>query len=398
MSETRVEAIVLGAGIAGCALAHHLARRRFGPVVVVDPGTPAAGASGRAAGIVTEQLWDRFDVEVVRESRAEYAALAARWDPSAFTENGFVRWARDPGAARALSDAVDRLRSWGVGVERLDPPALGELFPWGRPDGVLAAAWNRTDAVVTPSAITEVYAELARRAGVDFFLGRPVERVAAETGAWVVSTSAGTVRAPRLVLATGAWTKRIASSLGHPLPLVPYTTQAAVLRPSPPVPSFPSAHDLDRDVYVRPESNGRLLAGDGTRLEEVDPDRVGGGGDERFVTELAESFAALFPSWSEAELVRTWAGVCTSTPDRRPLVGEVPRAPGLYTIAGFNGFGVMRAGGTARRLADLLLADGPAEAERAALRSVDPARFAGRSGPFVPRPGFTLQGGDHPRF
>jgi len=62
------DVVILGAGIAGAALADHLTRRSL-TVTVVDPRTPAAGASGRAAGIVTEQLWNDWDVLVTRESR-----------------------------------------------------------------------------------------------------------------------------------------------------------------------------------------------------------------------------------------------------------------------------------------------------------------------------------------
>src|SRR5208282_571477 len=96
-SELRVaiehlDTVVLGAGIAGCALAYHLAGRHVGAVVVYDPRTPAAGATGRAAGVVTEQLWNEWDVEVARASKNEYAQLAARWDPTAFTANGFARF------------------------------------------------------------------------------------------------------------------------------------------------------------------------------------------------------------------------------------------------------------------------------------------------------------------
>ncbi len=72
MAVDRADTIVLGAGIAGCALAYHLAGRKVGPVVLYDPQTPSAGATGRAAGVVTEQLWNEWDVEVARASKNEY--------------------------------------------------------------------------------------------------------------------------------------------------------------------------------------------------------------------------------------------------------------------------------------------------------------------------------------
>jgi glycine/D-amino acid oxidase-like deaminating enzyme len=394
-----VDVLVLGAGIAGCALAFHLARRSVGPVVVYDPQTPSAGATGRAAGIVTEQLWDRWDVEVVRESKEEYAQLAERYDPSAYSVNGFARWTRNREALPVLESAVERLRSWSVPAAALDLTTLAEKVPWGRFDGVLGAIWSPNDAVVTPSRMAELYAERARELGVDFILGAPASRFAREGDRWELTVSGQTTWARQAVVAAGAWSKKLFASVGHPLPLAPYRTQAAVLRPSTEDRRlFPSVHDIDLDVYVRPEENGRILAGDGTELVEVDPDKYPMAGDEKFVEHLAESFATRWPGWADAELVRAWAGVCIATPDRRPLIGPVPGSPGLFSLTGFNGFGVMRAGGAAARLAGALAVGGGSSHELDRIRPVLPERFAGPPSPFPIRPGFTLEAGPDPRF
>jgi glycine/D-amino acid oxidase-like deaminating enzyme len=76
----------------------------------------------------------------------------------------------------------------------------------------------------------------------------------------------------------------------------------------------------------------------------------------------------------------------------------VPGASGLYTITGFNGFGVMRAGGAAARLAAVLAAGDGSERELEKIRSVLPGRFTGPFAAFPIKPGFTLEGGDDPRF
>jgi glycine/D-amino acid oxidase-like deaminating enzyme len=395
----RCEVLILGAGITGCALAYHLAERAIGPVVVYDPETPAAGATGRAAGIVTDQLWNSWDVEVARDSKAEYAALASRWDPSAYSVNGFVRWTHNPVAEPVLDEALARLHRWNVDVRRMEREELERRVPWGRFDAVTAAIGGTTDGVVTPSTMTEIYAEGARQRGVDLRLGVPFGSLSRSDGRWELSSGGSTLRATRVVVAAGAWSKRLLRDARHPVPLTPYRTQAAVLRPSSPSEElFPSVHDIDLDVYVRPESNGRILAGNGTEKAEADPERFQSGGDERFVTHIAESFAERFPGWADAELVRAWAGVCASTPDRRPLVGPIPGAEGLYVVAGFNGFGVMRAAGVAQRLARVLAGGEGRSAELELLEPVLPGRFTGPVVPFPPRPGFTLEAGDDPRF
>jgi glycine/D-amino acid oxidase-like deaminating enzyme len=394
------DVLILGAGVAGCALAHHLADRGVGSVHVYDPRTPAAGASGRAAGVVTEQLWDRWDVEVTRESHQEYAALCRRWEPSAYRQNGFLRWTANPQALKVLEEARERLRDWGVEVEEPSRLELQRLVPEGRFDDISGALYTPKDACVTPSAITALYAESARRAGVVFDFGQPMQELGRDGSRWKVEASGAVYRARMLVVAAGAWSKRILNDLGRPLPLSPYRTQAALLRPPrATAESFPTVHDIDLDVYLRPEDHGRILGGDGTETNEADPDRFATGGDAKFLEHLASSLGERLPGWADSEVVSSWGGVCTATLDRHPLIGPVPQEEGLFVMTGFNGFGVMRAGGAARRLADLLVAGAESDAGREGLGPAWPGRFLpSDSRSFPPRPGFTLEGGDAPRF
>lgn len=398
MTTTNAEVLILGAGIVGCALAHHLHRRGARGTVVYDPKTPAAGASGRAAGVVTEQLWDRWDVEVTRESHREYAELSRRWDPAAYRQNGFVRFTADPRVVPLLDEARDRLRGWGVQVDEASAADLARWIPAGRFTDVVGGLYGRLDGCVTPSTITTMYAESARQSGAVFDFGQPMRALERTESRWRLETPTGEVRARSLVVTAGAWSKAILAGIGHPMPLAPYRTQAMLLRPpSPSEEPFPTVHDVDVDVYLRPEEKGRLLGGDGTERVEADPDRFVPGGDEAFVAHMAETIAARFPGWGDSEVVSSWAGVCTATPDRHPLVGPVPGAPGLFVATGFNGFGVMRAGGVARRLADVLV-DAPTEEEsRDLLGPAWPGRFHGMEPPFLPKPGFTLEAGDNPR-
>ena len=397
MAVERADALVIGAGISGAAVAYHLARRGLRRVVAFEARTPAAGATGRAAGIVSEQLWDRWDVETVRESKVEYAALAARAAPGAYRQNGFVRWTSDANVARALRDRIAELRRWGVEVRSIEPAELSRLLPAVRTDGLEEIAYAPTDAVVAPSTLAEAYVAEARHLGVEWRLVAPVGEVRSGGGGWFWSDRGTTYTSPVVVVAAGAWSKRLLAASGFPLPLAPYRTQAAVLTVPDGVPeSAPSFDDLDTDIYARPEENGRLLAGDGTERFETDPETFVPMGDPEFVAHLAEGFAERLPGWAEARLIRAWAGVCVATPDRRPLVGPVPGAPGLYTITGFNGFGVMRAGGAASRLVDAIVDGG--EAATARLASVAPARFAGSLPSFTPHDGFTLQAGSDPQF
>ncbi len=394
----RSDVLILGAGIAGCALAEHLVPHRLS-VTVVDPGPRGGGATGRAAGILTEQLWNTWDIEVTREAHLEAARLLKDADYPSYWQNGFVRTSQDPKLSKRLRAAGERLRAAGVKVRDVAYDDLTAIFPEAQFSKKTTGLFSPKDACVTPSALADAYARSAQREGATFLENAGAVRPIHKDGAWRVEVGREIWSAPRLVVAAGAWSKRVLQGIGTPLPLCPYRMQAALLLPEDGASEeFPSIHDMDTDVYVRPETGGRVLAGDGTESTESDPETFVRGGDPEFVAHLAESLAGPFPSWGSAEVVSSWAGVCTATKDRRPLVGPVPGTPGLYVMTGFNGFGVMRSGGVARRFADALKAEANGKPDWASLKPVLPERFPIGETTFEPKPGFTLEEGDGPFF
>jgi sarcosine oxidase, subunit beta len=394
----RFGTIVLGAGIAGCSLAYHLSRDSpTSEILVIDPRGIAGGATGRGAGVMTEQLWDPWDILLVRDSLDIYRGLATADDPSLFRPAGFLRWSHRPEHRARIEEASQRLRGWGVEATLVDAPRMSELLPEGQfgPDSV--GLYSTADALVDPPSLTQKLADAAESAGTQFEVHQPIDSLARSEDQFQVSVGGLEFRSPRLVLATGAWTKLVSASLGHELPIVPYRCQAARLRPAEAArPDLPVAHDLDEDVYLRSLTDGSLLVGNGTELVEANPERYAREGDERFLTHIRSTLMTRFPRWAEAPVDRAWAGIVDATPDRRPLVGAIPNVPGAYVVAGFNGFGIMRAAGASRRLAELI--DHPdSEEARSALRTADPARFPAPLPAFAPRPGFTLEPGDDPR-
>ncbi|HEV2450167.1 MAG TPA: FAD-binding oxidoreductase, partial [Thermoplasmata archaeon] len=275
--------------------------------------------------------------------------------------------------------------------------ALRALFPWARFDDAATGLYSKDDACVNPTELASDYVTEVGRAGARIELGQVVPIPRRSEGGWGLELPSGRLQARRLVIAAGAWSKSLGLALGHHFAISPYRTQAALVRPSrAPPESWPAAHDIDLDVYLRPEEAGRILVGDGTELREVDPERVPGGGTPEFLANVGSALAHRWPEWADAEVASAWSGVCDATPDRRPLIGRVEDPSELYLLAGFNGFGVMRAAGAARRLADLIR-EGRGDPETAGLGPVRPDRFGREPASFDPRPGFTLEDGPDPR-
>jgi glycine/D-amino acid oxidase-like deaminating enzyme/GNAT superfamily N-acetyltransferase len=278
------------------------------------------------------------------------------------------------------------LRQEGVDARTLNASEVQALFHGGDFDDVRMGLYTPNDATFWSTELSIAYSRLATRNGVEFRWGAGTPRIHQEGGAWEVDDGSRTLKASNLVLACGAWTKRLLGELGRPLPLAPFRTQAGVLRPVPPVNVFPTLHDTDLNIYVRPAMAGRVLVGNGTWPNEVDPDHDSPKADPDFLERITSEVKMIVPEWSALHPEAAWAGVSVASQDAYPLVGRVPHAEGLFVATGFNGFGAMRAAGLAR-----YLADGMVKGKWESLSPADPARFPDGTLTFSPRPEFSIR-------
>jgi D-arginine dehydrogenase len=63
--------------------------------------------------------------------------------------------------------------------------------------------------------------------------------------------------------------------------------------------------------------------------------------------------------WRIERVERSWAGLRSFAPDRRPVYGFDPAEPGFFWFAGQGGFGIQTAPAAARLAADLILGRDP---------------------------------------
>jgi glycine oxidase len=181
-----------------------------------------------------------------------------------------------------------------------------------------------------------------------------------------LATSAGTIAAPVVVNAAGAWAAGLALPAGVPAPPVfPVRGQIIVLRGVPNVLPRPL---YSRRGYAVPRLDGRVLAG--STLERA--------GFEKRVTmgaaaEILAAVRAMAPGLAGLTLETAYAGLRPGTPDHRPILGPAPELHGLFLATGHYRSGILLAPATARAIADLVL-DG-----RTALpiAGMSPGRFRG---------------------
>ncbi|SDQ53529.1 NAD(P)/FAD-dependent oxidoreductase [Natronobacterium texcoconense] len=356
-----LEVAVVGAGAVGATAAYDLARAGA-DVTLYDRDGIASGASGRAAGVCYDAYADRLDAEIASDAIERFRALSGD-ETFPFVECPYVWLAQDGDEERAdlVREQVTRMQENGVVALEMDADALADRFDGLRTDDVAVAGIAGAAGYTDPAKYTAALAAAANGAGADLEPENPVE---ARTDPPRVVPENGEAREVDAVLVTaGAHTKQVLADAGVPIPMKPYRVQALVANCDL---AEPTCFDATAGFYVRPHPEG-ILAGDGTELWEADPDEYDREANDGFAEDLLERVRHRLPE-AEPELERAWAGLCTSTPDGDPLVGEIE--DGLYVATGFQGHGFMRAPAIGERIAtEILGGDG--------IDAFDPTRFDG---------------------
>ena len=372
---------VVGGGAVGVTAAHDLAVRGV-DVTLVERGEVAGGASGRAAGIVYDAFAEDRDAAVAGRALDRFRAFA-REDVGSFTPCPYYWFARegDDRSATAIREQVPRMREHGREVELLEAGEIRERFP-ALDTPVAVGAVARDAGYLDPGSYVAAMADRARSAGVD---------VRTDTGATVVEWSAdsgvdldpggGIESFDAALVATGAHTKRILADAGVPIAMKPYRVQALVTAPLDV--DVPMTYDATENFYLRPREGG-LLVGDGTERREADPDAWDPEADDWFVADSRERVRSALGIDPDVE--RAWAGLCTATPDRDPLLGPVDETGSLFVATGFQGHGFMRSPALGEAVAEWIVGRdvGP-------VAGFDPRRFDGDE-EFEVFEGMTLEG------
>ena len=315
---------VIGAGVAGAALARAFERQGC-PVLVIDTGGVGAGASGNAAALVTPRL-DAGDGPAARLHALAFARAAAVYadqTPQAVIAKGALqleRTERDAGRFTriAASHAFDPGSLTPVAAEDA-ASSLGEA-------GATAGLWLSDASVVEPAAVLHAWIGAAQ------ILHSCVAQLQPSGSGWRLLDAAGAIiaEADVVVVAAGA-------ALGRLLPTLqprPVRGQVSVARtPFAGVPAAWGGYAIptrDGDVLFG-ASHGPGDTGDDVRPAEAaaNLDRLAQGRPA-----LAARIEALPP-----ELRSERASVRVTLRDHLPVAGPAPGADGLYVLGGLGGRG-----------------------------------------------------------
>lgn len=407
----RTDALVLGAGIVGTAIALHLAKRglavalvdrrapgeetSYGNAGIIEGNTvfPAAFPRGLAAlarvalkrapeanyhlaflpkvapWLLAFRAWSQPKrlIETARVMRplfgravAEHEALMAEAGAAhLMRKTGWLKLYRRPETFAATAREREVAAQLGIPISVLDTDGARALEPSLNPVFRHALNWEGAASISNPLALTRAYAERFAALGGVAIEGdaRSLHRAGSR---WRVDTAEGPVEAPAAVLALGPWTPDLIAPLGIRLPMAVKRGyhrhfhargNAGLARP---------VLDADKGYCLAPMEQGiRLTTGVEFADRDAPPTPV------QF-DRLMPAARGLFPL-GEAVEASPWMGSRPCFADSRPVIGPAPGEPGLWLGFGHAHWGLTLAAITGRLIADLVMKTAPV---------VDPAPFA----------------------
>ncbi len=392
--------LVIGAGLAGCAVAWALAEQGRASVVFERHGAVAMETSGNPAGlfhgIVNPQdgAHARFNRAAALEAQRAVATALARHGVLGSAQ-GLLRLEHDDDAWPAMHETLRRLALPPAYVQALSPREASDHSGLALHQ---PAWWYPGGGWVQPSGLARSFIERAGR-WTALRAGFAVEALTREPNGWALHDAAGHCLATSetVVLANAGDALRLLrpwmpASAPDAWPLLALRGQISLARLSETgslsLPRVP----ITGSGYLLPPIDGWAIFGATSQPGDVDPSVRDS--DHQYNLEQLSRLTGKTLEMDTSRLTgRT--GWRWTTDDRLPVLGavpdivtalgmprleqpaQVPRLPGLYACTGFGSRGITWAA-LAAQITAASITGAPMPIEASLLDSVDAGRFAVR--------------------
>ena len=378
---------VVGAGITGAATALWLARAGA-QVRVLEALCIAAGASGRNGGFISNGTTESYATIIKRYGRERARRLWAftvrnhehavrfieeleqsGWQ-CAYRRNGTLKLATKEAELEQIIESVSLLNEdgWEAKVVQRNelPMQLRNAYSGG--------AYYPANGEFHPARFVTGLAMLAQQAGAVFHDESPVVGITVDEGGVLLDTPDGKLYARTLVLATNAWLPEIGALMGAnrlSRCITPIRGQVIATEPISEL-LFPCPCSADEGYqYWRQLHDGRLVIG-GWRNRSFDTEfQTFDETPNESVQRHLDAFVHETLNLPQVRVAHRWAGIMGFTPDRLPLIGQLPGIPHCYIAGGYTGHGNAFAIEAALVVSELVQGKMNADAEL-----FDPARLA----------------------
>lgn len=395
------DVVVIGGGIIGITTALFLAREGIS-VTVCEKGEVGHEQSGRNWGWVRVMGRDPGEIPLGLESMRLWEDMDRLvGGDTGFTRSGIVYVADTPAKFAEHEAWLKHAKTYQLDSRLLSMRELDAVVPGGK-RAFAGAMFTPSDARAEPQKAVPAMARALRRHGGTVLTRCAVRGIETAGGrVSAVVTQRGRIACQRVVLAGGAWSRLFLGNLGIDLPALKVLGSVFRTEPldGPPTQAL-GASDF---AFRKRQDGGYTIAHRGASVAEIVPDsfrllfdflpsfarqrhelrlQIG----ERFIEEARRktswsldeetpfernrildpkpstaileeakrNLIAAFPAFANLRIKESWGGLIDATPDAVPVIGEVPRLPGLFLATGFSGHGFGIGPGAGRLIADLV--------------------------------------------
>jgi glycine/D-amino acid oxidase-like deaminating enzyme len=349
---TRYDAIVIGGGLVGAAIAYGLARAGL-RTALVDQGDVAFRASRGNFGLVWVQSkgdgaphYQRW----TRRSADEWPKLAAEL----LTKTGVaVGHQRAGGLHLCIGHAeleerhsrMERMRrqsgNFGFEYRMLDHRDVADRLP-GIGPAVTGASFTPYDGHANPLSLLHALHKGFVDRGGRYVPNTTIGTARAASADFRVDTADGEIGAPKAVLAAGLGNADLAPIFGLSAPVRPQRGQILVTERTRRILPMPT-------TTIRQTVEGSIMLGDSQEDAGFDT-----GQTPAVMRMIARRAVLTFPWLRELQIVRAWAALRVMPPDGLPIYDRSQRFPGAFTANCHSG--VTLAGAHANLLAPMIAA------------------------------------------
>jgi D-arginine dehydrogenase len=354
------DVIIVGGGIAGASLGAEIAGKRRALIVEAEEQC-GYHSTGRSAAFFLESYGGP---EVAKLTTGSAAFLNE--PPADFADHGFLHWR----GALHLSEGDWPELPVGLRGRRVERDELERMLP-GIRDQWLRGLFEPACADIDVAALHAAFLRQFRRMGGTIATRSRLVGARRVGEGWEITLADGSRKAaPVLVNAAGAWADDVAQASGiSRLGLEPKRRTMVQLRVGRAgLKDLPLVNDSAGSFYFKGEGDRTIWL---SPHDEIATGPCDAAPEEIDVATAIDRFENVV-DWPVEQVERRWAGLRTFAPDRLPVYGFDPAAPGFFWCAGQGGFGIQTSPAAAKMAAALLLDEEPGATDV----DIDPAAFS----------------------
>ncbi|SSC65322.1 NAD(P)/FAD-dependent oxidoreductase [Ciceribacter selenitireducens] len=358
-----VDVAIVGGGFTGLQAAYNLATAGLS-VVVIEGCRIGDGASGRNGGQMgTGQRWypEELEAELGYERSKALFDLAenAKKYVLSFAETHGIDMEFMPGqmnVSHKPGHDKEYQRTAEIAATRYGYPHLA--FMDGRETAERVGSKRFFCGVrdsgtghIHPLKLIVGLARAAKAAGADIHEMTKASSIRQSGGKTLIDTPTGTITADKVLIATNAYIGNLEPvTAAHVMPIRSFIGATVPLDRFPSViPGRESIADSRFVVrYWRRTRDGRMLFGGREAYTSDTPRDIS--------THIRRQIAEIYPELKDIEITHGWGGSVGITMPRKPFAREV--MPGVISIGGYSGHGVMLSNYCGKLYADMVTGKG----------------------------------------